>query len=334
MPSANSYNPGTTGGNREDLGDEIIILEPQETPVYSAMPRGKRIQATTFETLADTLKAASTAGTKEGQDAGQGSNKATNRARFANHAHRVMEDWSVTDVQEEISRNGGQAGLTDEAEYARMKCAKEMKRHCEAITLGAQEGQLGSESAMRTRGAKVWISSSAQSTNPVPENFRTRSGAIKNTGAAASFTEADVMAVLKAIWAVRGTKVSYLMPCGEDAGEEMDRFTRDGAQYDRLRVNVDGKRKELSLELAVYDCAFGRVMKTLSNFMAMDSDSGVAHQPDEAYFMHMPDWEIRELSPMHSKDLEDQGGGPRGYCKTIFGVGCKAPHGQGRFNDA
>ena len=54
MPGAQSYSsPGTTGGNREDLRDVLTILEPEQTPVVSAMRKGQKTGGTSTELLAD-----------------------------------------------------------------------------------------------------------------------------------------------------------------------------------------------------------------------------------------------------------------------------------------
>ena len=77
MASANSYaSPSTTGGNREDLRDVLTILEPEQTPVVSAMRKGPGPRGTFTEVLADELAAPSTDGQPEGKDIGTFSNKA------------------------------------------------------------------------------------------------------------------------------------------------------------------------------------------------------------------------------------------------------------------
>ena len=78
MAVANSYSsPGTTGGNREDLRDVLTILEPEQTPVVSAMKKGPGPKSTYTEVLADELDSPSIDGQPEGRDINSFSNKSS-----------------------------------------------------------------------------------------------------------------------------------------------------------------------------------------------------------------------------------------------------------------
>ena len=100
MASANSYaSPSTTGGNREDLRDVLTILEPEQTPVVSAMRKGPGPRGTFTEVLADELATPSTDGQPEGKDIGSFTNKAAKRQRFGNFIQIATRDFGVSDVQ-------------------------------------------------------------------------------------------------------------------------------------------------------------------------------------------------------------------------------------------
>jgi len=43
--------------------------------------------------------------------------------------------------------------------------------------------------------------------------------------------------------------------------------------------------------------------------------------------------ELQYMEALHLRDLDDEGGGPRGYGKCIFSVMCKNPKGLGAIDD-
>ena len=157
MPAANSYSsPGTTGGNREDLRDILTILEPEQTPVVSAMRKGPGPKGTYTEVLADELDTPSTVGQPEGRDISSFSNKAVKRQRFGNNIQIVTRDYGVSDVQQLVDT----AAVSSEIEYAKMKTLREMKRDIEAIVCSNNERQSGNgNTAWKTRGLFRWTGS-------------------------------------------------------------------------------------------------------------------------------------------------------------------------------
>ena len=157
MPAANSYaSPGTTGGNREDLRDILTILEPEQTPVVSAMRKGQGPRGTYTEVLADELDSPSTDGQPEGKDITQFANKAVKRQRFGNNIQIATRDFGVTDVQMLVDT----AAVSNEYEYAKMKTLREMKRDIESTICSNNERQSGNGTqAWKTRGLFRWTGS-------------------------------------------------------------------------------------------------------------------------------------------------------------------------------
>mgnify|MGYP000700517891 CR=1 FL=1 len=63
--NANSYaSPGTPGGNREWLGTEATIIEPEKTPLFSTIKKNNNAKGTFYEAVADRLDIPSIAGTR------------------------------------------------------------------------------------------------------------------------------------------------------------------------------------------------------------------------------------------------------------------------------
>lgn len=328
-----AYNPGTTGGRREDLRNVLTILEPQETPFVSRCRKGPAPKSTLVETLGDTLRAPKRSGTKEGTDAEGGANKAKDRARFGVYIHRQMEPFGVTDVQQIISENGGQAAVDDEYGKAKSKTLLEMKRDMEAICLGDQEDGGGSaETDMTTRGVFKWIQATAQTSNAVPAAFRTPSGAIVSgkSFAGTRFTEDDLNGVLKTLKKVYGGKRTYFGLGGNNAIDTVDHFTRvDVGSNARYRVQEMADAHEITMMVNIFESSFGRLEFTADDFIKTSATTGAADEEALA-ILNMDLWHIDMFDDLHSVDLPDKGGGPNGYAKQMFALMCDSPKGNGK----
>jgi ABC-type transport system involved in cytochrome bd biosynthesis fused ATPase/permease subunit len=69
---ANTASPGTSGGQREDLRDDITLLEPQETPYTSMVEKSSEASAMLVETMSDRMRAPRKTGAREGGPTGAG----------------------------------------------------------------------------------------------------------------------------------------------------------------------------------------------------------------------------------------------------------------------
>jgi hypothetical protein len=331
--NATAYNPGVTGGRREDLRNVLTVLEPQETPFVSRVRKGPAPKSTLVETLGDTLRKPKRVGTKEGTDAERGANKAKDRARFGVYIHRSLESYGVSDVQQIISQNGGQAAVDDEFGKAKSKTLLEMKRDMEAICLGDQEDSGGtSEADMTTRGAFKWIQSTAQSSNPVPELFRTPSGAIVSgkSFAGTRFTEDDLNGVLKALRAVYGGKRTYMGLGGGNAIDTVDHFTRvETSNNTRYKVQEMADEHEITMMVNVFESSFGRVEFMTDDFIKTSATTGEADA--EAFLILNPDlWHIDMFDDLHAVDEDETAGGHNGWAKMMFANMCDSPKGHGK----
>lgn len=330
---ANSYSsPGTTGGNRESLENLLTILEPEETPYTSMVSKGGEVSATYTEWLADTLRKPKRGGTREGADAGRGSNKATKRQRFGTYLNRSLEEYGVSDVEEDISKKGGVAATDDLYAEGKAKTVREMKRDMEFINCSNQEHQGASDTEMQTRGCFKWLSATAQATQPVPADFRPATAQILSGVGTSNplFTEAQLNGVLKAMKRIYGGKRTFQMFSGDTAVETIDNFTRvqPSSTNNRYHVNQNADEYEINLMVKVFDSSFARVEIVPSQFL--NGDTAGADDPTAALIMNMELWKMMFLETLHSKDLDpEQAGGPRGYAKQIWLNRCNNPKGNG-----
>lgn len=326
---ANSYD--SPADNLESVMDSLTILEPEGTP-FTSMVRKSTATAVFTETTADTLRSARISGTREGKNATGGNNKAAKRRRFGNYVHRVFDEWGVTDVQQAVTKRGGNAVTDDELGYGKAKCLRELKRDIEAICLSNQEMQGGTDDEMQTRGFFKWVQASAQAVQPVPSDFRTPTASIlTSVGTSVPlFTEAQFNTVLKSIKGVYGAKQNLQCLAGADVIDTVDNFSRVNANATNVRYSVTESAgdKTITLMVTVFDSSFARVEMMPDDFVRFGSSSTVG-EANAAAIVNREYWELQWLEDLMSKEQEDEGGGPWGWIRGQFGNMCKNPKGQG-----
>lgn len=333
---ANSFSEG----NMESLGDELSILEPEDTP-FTSMVRKTKATSTFHEVFADTLRPARTSGTREGKGRVGGSNKAAKRQRFGCRQHRVFEEWSVTDVQQDITRAGGNAVTANEADLSFSKAMRELKRDMEATNLGNQEAVAGGDDEMQTRGFFKWVQSTAQAVDPVPADFRPPTDSVlvignspntlTETAAGGSYS---LNKILKSMKGVYGKKVKCIAFSGDDIVEMIDNFTRTSNGGDaRYNVMEQSSSHEISLYVTVFESSFARMEVVPDQFVNIDTTTGLGNARSAAIVV--PEyWELAFLETLTSKEVEDDGGGPSGWIRGKFALCCKNPKGQGAIKQA
>lgn len=322
---ADSYNnPSTAGGNREDLRGDVTLLEPQATPFCSMAKKGTA-SAVKTEWMTDTLRKVKITGSPEGRDAQGTGNKAKDRKRLETFQHRVFEEYSVSDVQEAISKRKGNAATASELDYSRIKALKEVKRDMEAICLADQDHQGESANDMRTRGLFDWIDASGPA--DVPASVRPSASQIK-TGVSADLSEGDVNDLMQALFDVYGEKMTLQAFLNSNLVKNFDGFgnTDLGATRQRYSVVQDASKHEIDIEVKFYSSSFGRLAVVPSHFCKVNATTGVP-DANAGLFVNMELCELRFLEDLFSEDTPDHGGGGGGYIRGMFANVCKNPKG-------
>jgi hypothetical protein len=325
--NTNSYTPGTTGGNKEWLDGTLTILEPEDTPFTSMVPKDNGARGTFHEVLADRLRPARTIGTREGTAGSSGNNKAAKRQRFGAYLHRWLDTYGVTDVQQAVSEKGGNAVTDDEYADSKAKCIRELKRDMEATSCSLLETQGGGDDEMQLRGAFRWLT--ATQTPQIPSDFLTPA-AQRLTGVSGLIETGSnsINSVLKSL-ATQGGSGDFHMFAGNDYVEDIDLFTRTGdggTTQTRYQVVENGAAREISMMVRVFQTSFGRVSVHPNQFLRI-SAAGVG-SVDSALILDMQYWKMSFLEALHAVDDTEDAGGMTGYAKAIGGLFCSMPRGN------
>jgi len=344
MPEANTYtlygsSPAYTGpskANREELADFISIIEPEVTPVTSAISKGSTRSVFT-EWLCEDLSPAKVASTAEGHDSSSWFNKAEKRGRLGNYINISKREFGVSDIQQLVD----QAGLDSEIDHAKSKSVRELKRDIEAVVCGAQDRGTGGSGAYASRGLFDWIDSGGPS--DVPASYRAASGSISDGagGGTADMTEAQLNTALQSLFTECGEKKSYMGVMSPIVVDIIDNFTRvEATGKTRYQVNEQAGSKTINMEVKTFNSSFGIINIIPSVFLGgTNSGAEVADAVDTLAFTYDDDaglildtdlLELKFLDPMHTETFEDRGGGPRGHCKAAYTLCVKNPKAHGK----
>ena len=321
MASSTSYN---TAGNREDLTDIISILEPESTPFVSMMKKG-RATGTFVEWQADKLSTPDFDGVNEGEDVSSFKNQAEDRARLGNYVQKFRDTFQVSDIQELVDT----AGVANEFANAEAKAVRNVKRSIESAFCSSQDRQAeaGSGTPYKTRGMLKWLGVGGQPSD-VPAAYQ--NVANDNT---ATQTEATFNSVLQELYQANGMPGGQLtLIAGPSLKQEISNFSRQAsATNNTYVVNQDAESRKITLTVNLYEGDFGNVAIVASLFVnrtsgsdTIDADAGLLIDP-EYVGMH-------SLKAESATELEDQGGGRRGFVDVIAGLACYSPKAHGYFN--
>ena len=327
MAQAASYN---VAGNREQILDVLTILEPEETPVVS-MAKKLPATATFVEWQVDNLDAPTFGGVSEGEDVSSFDNKAINRTKLGNYVQKFRRQWMVSDIQELVNT----AGVSSEVANSEAKSLRELKIDLEVAISSSEDRQAegGAGSPYLTRGLGKWLGNADFTGAPadLPAAYTLPTGSSDNTG---TISEAIFNSVLQSRYQTVGSANSKLtLVAGPALKTQISNFTRsEGAAREiNYHVNQEATSKTVTFSVNVYDGDFGLVNIVPSLFNNRTAAAPDTLDDDFGYLIDPDLIGLLVLKAESNTELENQGGGRRGYTDVIAGLACFNPLGFGVF---
>jgi hypothetical protein len=322
MAQATSYN---VSGNREDLTDFLTRLDPEETPVLSSLNKSSRPSGVYQEWQMDSLDNPSFDGVVEGADVANFDNKGANRARTGNYIQKFRRSWAVSDIQEAIDT----AGVSSEVAASKAKCMAEMKRDIESAICSDNEMQTDDGTVgYKLRGLGKWIQA-------VPSAYLTPTGSINTTATSSLEEVAHFNAVLQSFYETHGSKKSLKLFAGPSLKKSISGYTRSTGSSGTTKtyqVTQGAKEHRIDFHVEVYDGDFGIVTIIPTLFNGRVSGGGLTDQVRARGYLLADDLvSLGYLKGMSGKELDDEGGGRRGYVDAIVTLMVKNPKGLGKF---
>ena len=228
----------------------------------------------------------------------------------------------VSDIEELVST----AGVASEFSNAEGKAIRELKRDFESAICSNQDRQAegGAGNPYKTRGMLNWLGSPAD----VPAAFRCVA-----SDTTATQTETTFNSVLQELYEANGMPGGQLtLIAGPSLKAQISDFSRAVASVQSTyQVTQTAESKKITLSVNLYDGDFGVVAITPSTFV--NRTSGSATVDGDAGLLIDPEYvSVFTLQAESRSELEDQGGGQRGFASLIAGISCDSPKAHGYFN--
>ena len=270
----------------------------------------------------DSLSVAEFSGVGEGEDVTSFSDQAANRTRLGNYVQKLRRSYQVSDIQELVDT----AGVSSEYANAQSKAVRELKRDFESAICSNQDRQAeaGAGTPYKTRGMFNWLGTPAD----VPAAFRC--AAFDTT---ATQTETTFNSVLQELYEANGMPGGQLtLIAGPALKSQISDFSRAVASVQSTyQVTQTAESKKITLSVNLYDGDFGTVAIVPSVFLSRTS--GSATVDGDAGLLIDPEYvSVFTLKAESRSELEDQGGGQRGFADLIAGISCDSPKAHGYFN--
>lgn len=308
-------------GKREQLLDVIETLEAPNFPAFSTIPKGEKLTNTLIEFQMDRYDDAKTGGIVDGKDVDDFEDPSEHRARTGVYPQIFRRSVKVSRLADRISNIAG----ASEGELARglKKKSLELKIDIETAILSTQDTQAEVQptTAYLLRGMGSWISATAQSTQPVPADYRTPSAQLYSSTTAA-FDEEDLRDMMESRWDNSKKAVSLKGFVGSQIKSRVADFTRyesDKSGYLQVRRFNQQKSNTLETTVDIYSGDFGKIEFMLAGYLPTTHTG---------YIVDLDCWKIVPGYMGDVTELEDKGGGRRYLIESVLGLICTMPKGQ------
>lgn len=318
-------------GNREQLLDIISLIEPEMTPVFS-MARKKAATSTFPEWQVDSMEDPNFDGVDEGEDVTTFRNMRANSARLGNYIQKFRESYQVSDIQELVDT----AGVKSEFAYAKAKAIREMKRSGESAICSSQERQAqgGSNTPYKLRGFLRWLGYNGTAGGNYPSDIPADQQLTNNVATGGTLVEADFNTVLQNLYEANGAPSgTYTFVGGTSVRRDVTEFARSNTGQAVYQLTENASDKKLTFTVSLYEGDFGMVkIMPASLFVDRTSNSSTL-ESDTGLLIDSGQYSVFTLKAESSTELENQGGGRRGFCEMICSLGMESPKSHGFFYD-
>lgn len=194
-------------GNREDLGDIIFNISPDDTPFISRLPKASAT-GTYHEWNQDSLQAVDTANAAVQGDDIVAFDAVVPTVRRGNRTQILRKTLIVSGTEETILK----AGRKSEIAYQTMKRGREIKRDLEAISLLSQAAVPTSAGvAPKMAGVPAWLITNTSNGAGAGANPTGDGTTVRVAGTPRALTEALLKTVLQSTYTVSSDEPDIIL---------------------------------------------------------------------------------------------------------------------------
>ncbi|MDH3834856.1 MAG: DUF5309 domain-containing protein [Nitrosopumilus sp.] len=319
-------------GQRQDIADIVANIVSEKTPCTSTLRKESRPNQKKMDYQVETYPDASFDGVMDNADVS--SFDSVPREEVTAIQQLFRRPWRVSrfaDVTQVAGVPKGERGRQRTKALIILKFMVESRILCDADCTVDN----GTDTPNRTRGAFHWMQTTAQSLFPVPASFRPAAN-VRYTGALGSLTEDAFRQRLDRAYDQRRGECNLMGFVGTELKKVFDYFTvrvDAGSSNETYPVRTFTASQDSKKVLACVDIlefSTGKVSLHLSSYLQRTPTTGgvTDFSTRSGLFLDMSMWSLAYQDAPALYDLENQGGGPRGYADCIMGLKSYNPLGQ------
>lgn len=250
----------------EDLSDQMVLLEPEDMVMTSALPKGGPAENTVYRAPVDKLDSPRLGGEVEHPVVNRANvkNRQANRSQLFGMIQHFRETYGSSLIAQQVSNP---AGITDVNADSKYKSLVALKQKMELTFCSDQEqAEISGSVAGQTRGAVMWGRTAAQpnTTYIVPTAFRPLAAQNVSVAGVSSVTETLLRTMLKNLRIARQASVDVVGLCTLDFADVFDAFFLEqvpvaGSAIPTRHFNFDGGDDAFEMMITSYKTRFGRV---------------------------------------------------------------------------
>lgn len=302
----NTFQSTSAVGNREELSDVVSRITPEDTPIYSMIPKTK-CKTTHPEWETDDLAAPAENAQLEGDDYTFGAT--TPPVRLGNHTQIMRKDGIISETQDVVD----EAGNIQKVKYQKLKKGVELRKDVEFSIVTANASVAGA--TRKSGSASTWIETNvSRGSGGANGGFNTGTGltVAPTNGTQRAFTKALVDNVAQQGYE-EGANFSHLV-VSPYVKSVFVTFMSD-TNVASFRYAASGRKNSIIANADVYEGPYGKLMIHPNRVMA-----GSAALARNAFFL---DTAMLEWSWLR-KIKEDKAVAKTGDAKkfVLIGEGC------------
>lgn len=334
---------------KEDVMNIISLLDYKTLPFLDRLRRGHQPFNEINSWTVDEYDDPSTEGVPERQDVSEYDDEASNRRKLSVFIQKWRRTWSVSDFAEKMDVYGLPEG---EVSNAIMRALEVAGRDIECTFLSdnvTTDAGGPRQNAFKTRGMGGWIWSPTGSESysydgltdkfNIDSKYRTPEKQIGDTDYR-KFTEKSLKGIFTSVFDNIGySQKGMTLLCGSALRVHLTAMTLHGTtdtggisglnnQAANRRINLQGKTVTDTIDKYVGD--FGEVDIVPSSWIGYDVGANNKVDKGRGYILDFDKLEVGFLGFKMPKELEDRGGGRRGFVDTYGVLRCIDPRPHGK----
>ena len=322
----------------DDVSDVITDVDAHKRPFYMLLRKGDSCPAKIMNYDATEVEDGAFGGViikdvTEFKHAG--------RVPMNAHTMWFQETYGVS-TESMVFKDPAMKG-NNEVGWQRLRASKRFNRSIERALLSNMEAVSGDNTTTpdRTRGAIMWLSDTAQSVTgallPVPASHRP---AANYAGTLAAFDETALVEKIRLASEQMQDSIDLQAFLGSKLKTNLDNMSvyvpEKSGNVAARRINWDGKAgMAITRAVSVFQTGAGVVTAHVTYDLYRDPLTGLQtdYSSRSGIFIEPDLWELRAApagKPGLFKELEDKGGGARGFIRACLMLVCRTPKGQFR----